>query len=218
MESNVGHNFLQLVDKHFPKGSRLHKYFNRNSIKVSYCCLGNMSTIISGHNKKILKSSETKEAPQGKCKCTQDINTCPVEGKCFLKDTVYEALVTSTQKVTSNSITKNVTISKKYLGATEQKFKNRHNFHLSTFRHRHLSSSSCLSKYIWSLKDSGTMFDIKWRILRQVPSYTKEAKKCNLCLTEKTLILFGDKRDLINHRSEILNKCRHSNKYKLKKC
>ena len=31
--------FLSLIDKHFPKNSKLCKIFNRNTIKVSYSCL-----------------------------------------------------------------------------------------------------------------------------------------------------------------------------------
>ena len=34
--TNVAGKFLQLIDKHFPKGSQYHKYFNRNTVKVSY--------------------------------------------------------------------------------------------------------------------------------------------------------------------------------------
>ena len=45
--TNIGKTFLQLIDKHFPKSSRLHKIFNRNSIKISYSCMKNVKAIIS---------------------------------------------------------------------------------------------------------------------------------------------------------------------------
>ena len=35
-----------------------HRIFNRNSMKVSYCCMPNMGLIISSHNYKILKSKK----------------------------------------------------------------------------------------------------------------------------------------------------------------
>ena len=35
VRTNVGRNFLSLVDKHFPSSNPLHKIFNRNSVKVS---------------------------------------------------------------------------------------------------------------------------------------------------------------------------------------
>ena len=50
--TNVAKRFLQLIDKHFPKGHALHKLFNRNTVKVSYSCMNNMASIISGHNAK----------------------------------------------------------------------------------------------------------------------------------------------------------------------
>ena len=50
VSTNVARNFLQLIDKHFSQSSPLHKIFNRNSIKVSYCCMGNMKNAISNHN------------------------------------------------------------------------------------------------------------------------------------------------------------------------
>jgi hypothetical protein len=42
VETNVGKEFLNLLDKHFPKNKPLHKIMNRNTVKVSYRCLPNM--------------------------------------------------------------------------------------------------------------------------------------------------------------------------------
>ena len=39
--TNIGHQFLALVDKHFPKNHKLRKIFNQNTIKVSYSCMNN---------------------------------------------------------------------------------------------------------------------------------------------------------------------------------
>ena len=60
--NNIGKEFLKLISKHFPPQHRLHKILNRNSIKISYSCMPNMQTIITGHNKKLLekKSSTIK--------------------------------------------------------------------------------------------------------------------------------------------------------------
>ena len=48
VKTKFGKRFLELLDKHFPKSTELHKIFNRNSIKISYCCLLNIKAIISG--------------------------------------------------------------------------------------------------------------------------------------------------------------------------
>ena len=42
VKTNVGKLFLKLVKRHFPKGHKLHKMFNKNSLRVSYSCLKNM--------------------------------------------------------------------------------------------------------------------------------------------------------------------------------
>ena len=51
--TKVAKIFLNLIEKHFPRSSKLHKIFNKNTVKVSYSCTQNMSQIIKGHNKKI---------------------------------------------------------------------------------------------------------------------------------------------------------------------
>ena len=35
IRTNIAHNFLHLIDKHFPKSSCLHKIFNHNTVKES---------------------------------------------------------------------------------------------------------------------------------------------------------------------------------------
>ena len=48
VKTNVGKCFLALIDQHFPKSNPLHKIFNRNTLKLSYSCMSNVKTIISG--------------------------------------------------------------------------------------------------------------------------------------------------------------------------
>ena len=55
--TKVGHYFLKLLDKHFPRHHKLHKIFNRNTVKVSYSCTKNIKSIINCHNKKVLHQS-----------------------------------------------------------------------------------------------------------------------------------------------------------------
>ena len=59
VKTNVAQKFLRLIDKHFPKSSKLHKIFNRNSIKVSYSCMPNVKSNISSHNHRVLKKAKT---------------------------------------------------------------------------------------------------------------------------------------------------------------
>ena len=106
---------------------------------------------------------------------------------------------------------------KTYIGACEPDWKSRFNNHNSSFRHRHLEHKTTLAQYIWKLKDNGIQYKIRWKIIKQVRGYSKEAKKCYLCLTEKMMIVFGDKKRLINKRNEIMNYCKHRKKHTLAK-
>ena len=49
VSTNIAKIFLKLVDKLFPRTHRLHKIFNRNTIKVSYSCVSNVQQLIKKH-------------------------------------------------------------------------------------------------------------------------------------------------------------------------
>ena len=61
VRSNIAWDFLRLINKHFPKTNQLHKIFNRNTVKVSYSCMGNIKCSISRHNKHILNNKENQK-------------------------------------------------------------------------------------------------------------------------------------------------------------
>ena len=84
VKTNVGKTFLKLIKKHFPKGNSLSKTFNKNTVKVSYSRMGNISSnissIISSHNKNILNPvSNTKYG----CNCRSK-ESCPLQNKCLI--------------------------------------------------------------------------------------------------------------------------------------
>ena len=60
------------------------------------------------------------------------------------------------------------------------------------------------------------LFTIKWQIQARSNKYSCGSDKCDLCLTEKYEILKSNPNISLNKRSEIANKCRHKNKFKLK--
>ena len=69
IKSNVGKCFLQLLDKHFPRGSELFHYFSRQKVKVSYSILPNVARILKSHNRKVL-NPEQKLQLKG-CDCEE---------------------------------------------------------------------------------------------------------------------------------------------------
>ena len=84
--------FLQLIDTHFPPTNKLHKIFNRHTVKVSYSCTQNTSQIIKGDNKKVLK---TNPLHQLECNCC--IKTeCPLNGDCCIEDVIYKCTALTT--------------------------------------------------------------------------------------------------------------------------
>ena len=200
--TNVAAKFLRLVDKHFNKESPLHRYFNRHTIKVSYSCMPNMASIISGHNRKV--SGLVEKPVEMGCNCRGGKEICMLQGSCQTSNLIYKCVVSSTHD------------SKEYIGLTSNTFKQRYSSHKASFTHRKLSSSTALSTYIWDLKDREIPHTSTWSILKRAPPYSRETKMCQLCLTEKTLICLADHHSSLNKRNEIMSKCRHRAKHLLK--
>ena len=201
VSTNVARKFLNIVDRHFPRGSELHKYFNRDTIKVSYSTMPNMARIISGHNKKVIKSYQPL-AEKG-CNCRMR-HECPLDGKCLTDNLVYKSTVKTSGE------------EKEYLGLTSTTFKHRYNTHKSSFNNPNKAHSTTLSTYIWELKNSNLQHTNTWSIAGLAPSYSRKVRTCQLCLLEKTLISLADPTKSLNKRSEIVSKCRHRDKMLLK--
>ena len=193
VKTNIGKKFFAILDKHFPKGSPLSKLFNRKTVKLSYSCMQSMQSFISGHNKKILSTSP--EVQLEGCNCT--VRACMLDGHCKTRNVVYRATVNSSDG------------EKEYIGQTKTTFKARWKNHNSDHNLPHRELSTSLSGYIWNLKRKNMGYDIKWSIVQLAVPYKKETKRCELCLTEKTLIAMQDKDTAVNKRREVMEKCRH---------
>ena len=200
--TNVGKTFLHLTAKHFPANHRYHKIFNKNTIKVSYSCMDNMSTFIKKHNHKVLNPKTT--TTEYGCNCRSKKN-CPLDNNCLSPSLVYKASVT----------TKDDTAGKIYIGLTEGTFKQRYNQHTLSLRNKKYANSTELSKHIWILNDNKIEYTINWSILTTAAAYNNKTKRCNLCSAEKFYIIKADNSTLLNKRSELISKCRHENKYYL---
>ena len=68
VKTNVGAQFLSLLNKHFPKDHPLHKVINRNNIKVSYRCMPNLKQKIAMHNRRVRTSNQPEVNPGCNCK------------------------------------------------------------------------------------------------------------------------------------------------------
>ena len=85
VSTNVEKILLNLIEKHFTRSSKLHKIFNKNTVRVSYSCTQNMSQIIKGHNKKIVQK-ETQETLECNCRVKTD---CPLNCDCRKESVIY---------------------------------------------------------------------------------------------------------------------------------
>ena len=97
---------------YFPKHHKLHKIFNENTVKVSYSCTKNITSIINCHNKK--KLHQNQPCPnQRKCNCIRK-ELCPLNRNCLAENIVYEATITCYEQ----NYIKNI-----YIGIAETTFK-----------------------------------------------------------------------------------------------
>ena len=146
VSTNIGRKFLGLIEKHFPKGHRLNKIFNKNTIKLSYSCMPNVGSIVSSTRNQVSQDSSDNTKP---CNC-KDPTNCPLDGECLQKAIVYEAtLQTSSDKHT-------------YIGLTANTFKSRYGTHLSSFRHEKHRLSTELSKKVWELNSKSSLKVTPW--------------------------------------------------------
>ena len=93
---------------------------------------------------------------------------------------------------------------KYYLGSCETTCKVRFENHKKSFNHAKNKNDTNLSKEFWEIKKCSGTPKIRWKIIRICRFYDKVAT------------YRGD--NLLNKRTEIINTCRHRNKYKLANC
>ena len=189
--TNVAKTFLHLLDKHFPKSNKLHKIFNRNTVKVSYCCTGTLFHIIRSHNKNVING---KKLANLKCNC-RNKSVCPLDGNCQQNDVIYKCIASTS-----------VNPDKLYLETAEGEFKKRYYNHNKSFRHRSYANKTTLSKYVWEIKDKcNEMPSLKWSVVKSVPGYSNNSKRCLLCLHKKfEIVNYPNQKELLNKRSELI--------------
>lgn len=206
VKSNIGRQFLRLIDQSFPVGHKLRKIFNRNTLKLSYSCMPNVTQIISGHNKTILRKAP--QAPQEQatttCNCRKK-EECPLKGACLSEGVIYQATVTSPNNRTET-----------YVGLTATSFKTRWRNHQTSFNNEKGKNSTELSKYVWELKSKDQRYTIEWKILEKAKPYTNLTGKCQLCTAEKHFIITKPELATLNKRNELVSACRHRRKFILR--
>ena len=191
-----------------------------------------MAVHISAHNKKVLSTLDGNGNEESGCNCQPEstklkrlrtalktsendpppnwfIGGCPLDNRCLTSSLVYKATVSSKSGDMD------------YYGLSANSFKERYLGHTSSFRSLYKPNSEAkqkttLASYIEKLEGKKEKYSIKWAIQKRAFSYKPGCNFCSLCLTEKTEILLADPARTLNKRSELLEKCRHRAKFKLK--
>ena len=103
----------------------------------------------------VRKEANKNTITERNCNCRAK-DACPLQGECQTKAVIYQAAVT-------NKATKEV---QTYVGLTENTFKTGYLNHTSSFRNKTKRNATELSKHIWKLKDSNTLYTINWKIIK----------------------------------------------------
>ena len=88
VSANVAKRFLQLLRHHLPPSNELHKIFNKNRVKVSYCCTQNVASIIKSHSKKLINTS-IYNTLSSSCRKKHE---CPLDSTCRVENIVYKCV------------------------------------------------------------------------------------------------------------------------------
>ena len=193
---------MNLINKHFKKGTFIGKIFNRNTIKLSYSCCPRIKARISSHNKKLLKN-RGQPISEDKCNCRIKVN-CPMKGlgPCNVGSVVYKAIMTAEG---ANEV-------KSYIGSTNN-FKIRYGRHKQSFNDPNLRTDTALSEFCWRWKDRGLTPKFRFEVICKAAEYNTKSKKCFLCIKEKIAILKAQEDpDNINSKSELVGHCLHRDK------
>ena len=96
-------------------------------------------------------------------------------------------------------------------------FKERFRNHTKSINHRKYSKETKLSRKIWQLRDEGSNFELRWKILARAQPFSPITGVCGLCTEEKWYILFRPNLASLNKREEIAGHCFHKAPALLKK-
>ena len=121
----------------------MYSIFNRNTVKISYSCLRNISSIPSSQKRNILWPKQKSFG----CNCRVK-NECLLNGECQTPSVIYRADVINDSNDEE----------KLYFELADTTFKERYKNHIRDFNLEKYKNSTELAKYIWQLKRDNISF------------------------------------------------------------
>ena len=101
---------------------------------------------------------------------------------------------------------------KTYYGISDTKFKSRYANLRKSFKNRIYKTDTGYSNEIWKLKER-SKDNISWEVLGIHQSYNAAKNEKSKRLNEKIAIALHLEDNILNKRTEIISKCRHTSKY-----
>ena len=142
VQTNIGREFRNLIERCFPPNHKLRKLFNKNNLKLTYSS-PNIKQIIDVRNKTILSQNmpPPQQTPTKPCNCRVP-DKCPLKGQCLVKEVVYQATITTAESTET------------YVGLTATEFKTRWRNHQMSFKNESKKNDTELSKHLMAAKRS----------------------------------------------------------------
>ena len=187
---------------YLPHNMTLHQSF-RGMFSREISVFSNLVSCGKRNPARFLKTVILCEAFCGNLQLHQ-ISQCPLQQKFLRNNILYQANITPLDENSESKV---------YYGIWETKFQLRYTNHKKSLNHRNRKSDTELSNEFWRIKDNKHNANITWEILGRHQAYNTSSKRCSLCLNEKLKIALHRNNNMLNRRTEMLNKCRNKNKY-----
>ena len=140
------------------------------------------------------------------CNCRKK-DSCPLNGECLTTKVIYRADVL-------NEANNDQTF---FLGLAERTFKERYSNPKQDVKYIKYQYNTELTKYIRNLKNNSIKYNIRWKVVDKVYG-NANSTMLRLCLTEKHWIINHiNDNNILNKKSELVNKCRHLKMFLLKR-
>ena len=169
----------------------------------------NIDKIINNHNLKLMNPNPPGQnnVNNNNCNCRVS-NQCPMDNKkCVIENVVYKATIFS--KLNPSDY-------KFYFGTAMGLWKERYYNHKTSFKYDYHKNDTALSQHYWELKKQDPNPTVLWSVVTKATPPKSLNDKCQLCLLEILNIILNDKNDrVLNKRTQLISKCRHSNGYLL---
>ena len=166
VQSTIQCKHSLFLDKYFPSQNKFHKLFNRNTVKMSYCCMSNMKAIINSHNYEITNHATITKVRTYIC---IDKERCMLSQNCLINNIIYKAVSRSANPLYKENV---------YFNKAETEIKLQHLNQKMPFKFIKHKTDTNISNKVWQIKKSKKAPVITWEKVQNISSYNTNSKRC----------------------------------------